>query len=76
MGDANTTFDVQKQFIDYAADMHWDYCLIDAAWDVMIGYEKVGELIDYARERNIGILLWYNSAGAWNSTPYTPRDKL
>lgn len=71
-----TTFDVQKKFIDYAADMHWNYTLIDADWDKKIGYEKLQELVDYAAQKNIGILVWYNSSGAWNQTPYTPKSQL
>jgi hypothetical protein len=71
-----TTYGTQKQFIDYAADMRWDYTLIDAYWDQKIGYDKVKELAAYAKEKGIGILVWYNSAGAWNDTDMTPRDKL
>lgn len=71
-----TTFDVQKKFIDYAADMHWDYTLIDADWDQKIGYEKLKELVDHAAQKNIGILVWYNSSGNWNTSPYTPKSKL
>lgn len=74
--DDSTVFDVQKKFIDYAADMQWKYCLVDADWDRKIGYEKAKQLADYASEKNIGLLLWYNSAGSWNTTPYTPKDKL
>jgi len=76
MGDGNTKFDVQKRFIDYAAKMHWRYCLIDALWDTQIGYEKTKELIDYARAKGVGVLLWYNSAGSWCAAPQTPRDKM
>jgi len=71
-----TVFDVQKKFIDYAADMHWDYTLVDADWDKKIGYEKAKELVDYAATKNIGIILWYNSSGEWNTTPYSPKSQL
>ncbi len=71
-----TTFEVQKKFIDYAANMRWDYTLIDAGWDEKIGYEKLKELVDYAAEKNIGVLVWFNSAGDWNQTPQTPRSEL
>ena len=71
-----TTFEVQKQFVDYAADMHWDYTLVDADWDKKIGYEKLQELVDYAAQKNIGILVWYNSSGDWNLTPYSPKSEL
>ena len=74
--DGNTTYDVQKRFIDYAAEMGWRYTLIDAGWDTQIGYDKVRKLVDYARGRGVGILLWYNSAGDWNTTPQTPRNML
>jgi hypothetical protein len=56
--------------------MQWEYCLVDADWDRKIDYEKAKQLADYAAEKNVGLLLWYNSAGSWNSTPYTPKDKL
>jgi hypothetical protein len=74
--DDSTVYDVQKRFIDYAADMHWQYCLVDADWDRKIGYEKIKELADYAKTKNVGLLLWYNSAGNWNTVKYTPKDKL
>ncbi len=76
LGDRQTNYEVQKRFIDYAAEMNWEYCLIDALWDNQIGYDKTKELIDYARTRGVGILLWYNSAGDWNSAPQTPRNLM
>jgi hypothetical protein len=76
LGDSKTTYDVQKQFIDYAADMGWEYCLIDALWDKQIGYDKIKELCDYAAAKKVGVLVWYNSAGDWNTTPQSPRDKM
>ncbi|MCP9494856.1 MAG: glycoside hydrolase family 97 protein [Pyrinomonadaceae bacterium MAG19_C2-C3] len=76
LGDEQTTFEVQKRFIDYAAAMHWQYCMIDGLWDTQIGYEKVKELIDYANGKNVKILLWYNSAGDWNSSPQTLRNRM
>ena len=71
-----TTFEVQKKFIDYAAAMHWDYTLVDADWDKKIGLEKLQQLVAYAAQKNIGILVWYNSSGAWNQTPYSPKSEL
>lgn len=76
MGDAKTVFQVQKEFIDYAADMGWHYTLIDAQWDQQIGDEKLKELVDYGKKKNVKILVWYNSAGSWNSTFQTPRSRL
>jgi hypothetical protein len=74
--DDSTVFPVQKRFIDYAADMHWQYCLIDADWDIKIGYDSMQVLVNYAKQKKVGVWLWYNSAGSWNTTPYHPRNKL
>ncbi|MAT69246.1 MAG: alpha-glucosidase [Planctomycetaceae bacterium] len=71
-----TIFPVQKKFIDYAAEMGWQYCLVDADWDQKIGEEKLGELVRHGQEQGVKVIVWYNSAGAWNTTPYTPRDKM
>jgi hypothetical protein len=74
--DNQTIYPVQKKFIDYAADMGWEYCLIDAGWDLQIGYPKIKELSNYAKSKNVKLLLWYNSAGNWNSTPQIPKNAL
>ncbi|MFT3752623.1 MAG: glycoside hydrolase family 97 catalytic domain-containing protein [Paludibacter sp.] len=76
MGDNATVYPVQKEFIDYASDMKWDYCLINADWDWKIGYDKIKELADYAKTKNVGVILWYNSSGDWNTTKYTPKGAL
>jgi alpha-glucosidase len=76
LGDDKTILKVQKQFIDYAADMGWEYTLVDALWDRQIGYDGMKELVEYGRPKNVKILVWYNSAGAWNTTPQTPRDRM
>ena len=74
--DEATVFEVQKKFIDYAVDMRWDYTLVDADWDQKIGYEKMGQLAAYGASKGIGLLAWYNSSGAWNQTPFTPKSRL
>ncbi|WP_343624815.1 glycoside hydrolase family 97 protein [Roseateles puraquae] len=74
--DDATVFDVQKRFIDYAADMRWPYTLVDADWDRKIGDAQMKVLADYARTRGVALLAWYNSSGDWNDTPYTPKSAL
>lgn len=64
----------QRTFIDLAARMGYEYILIDALWDANIGRERMARLVAEARARNVGVLLWYNSNGAWNDAPQSPRD--
>lgn len=74
--DDSITYTEQLRYIDFAADMKWQYCLVDANWDTKIGYENTRKLADYARSKNVGLLLWYNSAGNWNTVKMTPKDKM
>ena len=74
--DDSTIYSVSKRYIDFASDMKWQYCLLDAWWDKLIGYDSVKLLADYAKTKNVGILVWYNSAGSWNTVTFTPKDKL
>ncbi|MDI4635642.1 glycoside hydrolase family 97 catalytic domain-containing protein [Pelomonas sp. V22] len=74
--DDATVFEVQKRFVDYAADMHWNYTLVDADWDLKIGDAKMKELVDYAAAKGVAILVWYNSSGPWNDTKMTPKSAL
>ncbi|MFM2290309.1 MAG: hypothetical protein RIS29_122 [Bacteroidota bacterium] len=74
--DESVNYDTSKQFIDHAANMHWDYCLIDADWDRKIGYDRIKELADYAKTKNVKLILWYNSSGPWNTTVYSPKGAL
>lgn len=74
--DGSVNYKTSKEFIDYTSDMKWDYCLIDVNWDNNIGYAKMKELADYAKTKNVGIILWYNSSGDWNYTGYTPKSAL
>jgi hypothetical protein len=67
---------VQRQFIDMAAQLGFEYVLIDALWDAKIGKEKIAELVDYAKTKNVSVLLWYNSNGSWNDAPQSPRDRM
>ena len=76
LGDDQTIVKVQKQFIDYAAEMGWQYTLVDSAWDRQIGYDGLKELVAYGKPKGVKILVWYNSAGEWNTTPLTPRDLM
>ena len=74
--DNSCNYDEQKEYIDFAAALGWQYVLIDAWWDTKIGYEKMAELSRYAATKGVGIFLWYNSNGYWNDAPQGPRGKM
>lgn len=61
-----------RSFIDLAAEMGWEYTLIDANWTIMRG-GTVHDLIRHAAEKGVGVLLWYNSGGPHNHVSEKPR---
>jgi hypothetical protein len=62
-------------FIDLASRWGWEYSLVDANWDRMKN-GNVEQLAAYAKERNVGLLLWYNSGGEHTEITEEPRDRL
>lgn len=72
--DASCNYDDQIEFIDLASELGLEYTLIDANWDVEIGRENIARLSEYAQAKGVGLFLWYNSNGAANNPPQTPRN--
>ena len=68
-------FNLNKEYVDFADQMGWEYCLIDANWNEMKN-GTINDLIDYAKSKNIGIFLWYNSGGSHNYVAEQPRGRL
>lgn len=76
MKDGSVNYEEQKRFITYASEMGWEYCLIDVNWDQTIGWDRIADLARLAEEKEVGLILWYNSAGDWNTVIYHPKDRL
>lgn len=74
--DPSCNYDEQRRYIDFAADMGYQTVLIDALWDVQIGYDKMEQLAQYGKSKGVGIFLWYNSNGTWNDAPQSPLGKM
>lgn len=74
--DPSCNMEEQKEYVDFAAAMGWEYLLVDAFWDSAIGYENMAELSRYAQSKGISLFLWYNSNGYWNDAPQGPKGKM
>ena len=72
--DTSINYDDQVRFIDLAAAMGFEYCLVDNWWDTQIGRERIAELSQYAQSKGVHLMLWYNSNGFWNDAPQGPRN--
>ena len=70
--DSPRNYEAMRQFVDLAAEMGWEYFLVDANWTLMDG-GNVRQLADYAKQKGVGLFLWYNSGGAHNIVTEKPR---
>ena len=59
-GSTTRDFDIQKKYIDFNANMGWEYVLIDAGWPKMEN-GTMEDLVKYASTKGVGIFLWYHS---------------
>ena len=70
--DGSINYDDQVKYIDLAAAMDFQYVLVDNFWDKNIGYDRMEELVKYARSKGIDVFLWYSSSGYWNDISQCP----
>jgi alpha-glucosidase len=64
-----------REFVDLAAEMGWEYFLVDANWTLM-DHGNVRELAQYAQQQGVALWLWYNSGGEHNVVTEKPRGCL
>ncbi len=74
--DNSMNFEDQVKYIDLAATMSFEYILIDAWWDTKLGYDKMKELVKYAKSKGVDVFLWYNSNGSFNDAFPGPLNKM
>lgn len=74
--DWSINYDDQVKYVDLASAMGYEYVLIDAGWDKNIGYDRMAELVKYARGKGVDVFLWYSSSGYWNDIVQTPVNKM
>jgi alpha-glucosidase len=64
-----------RDYVDLAAEMSWEYSLVDANWTIM-KHGTLHELARYAQSKGVGLLLWYNSGGPHNYVSEKPRGLM
>lgn len=80
-------YNIICKYIDMAATLHLPYMLIDAEWDRMGGNGRAGEAregdgktvedaVNYAKEKGVKPMIWYNSSVGWVDGAPTPKYRL
>ena len=72
--DPSINYDDQVAYIDLAADLGWEGCLIDGGWYENIERDGMERLFDYCKEKGIRPWVWYNSNGGRNDAPQCARQ--
>ena len=65
-----------RKYVDFAATLHLPYVLIDAEWDEMKDGKSVGDAVNYAKEKGVKPLIWYNSSVGWVNGAPGPKFRL
>ncbi len=83
-GDPTNDPEVYKKYIDFSAEMGWEYVLLDEGWQPMT-YDALGrksysgmeswaeEVISYAKSKNIGVIVW---AASWDLDTAEKRTRM
>lgn len=68
--ESTSSYEVYKKYVDFAAEMGWQYLLLDEGWRPKAAsgtglvydgyYDWVYDLLDYAEEKGVGLLAWEN----------------
>ena len=73
--DSPQLYERMVPFVDFAAEMGWEYFLVDANWNHMKN-GTMEELAVYAEQKDVDLLLWYNSGEKHNVVTEEPRDLM
>lgn len=50
----------QKDYIDFATQNGWEYCLVDYGWELWDDYQtKVADIVAYGKEKGVDVFVWY-----------------
>ena len=69
-------YDIIKKYVDMAVTLGLPYVLIDAEWDEMKNGKTIEDALNYAKDKGIKPLIWYNSSVGWVDGAPTPKFRL
>ena len=69
-------YNIIKKYVDFAATIGLPYVLIDAEWDEMKDGKSVVDAVNYAKEKGVKPMIWYNSSVGWVNGAPGPKYRL
>ena len=70
-------WNLQKEYIDLAAEMGWKYTILDGGWDSGLTDARFKEIMDYATQKGIKVIIWCDALRSFaNGDPDILRYRL
>lgn len=69
-------YDIICRYVDMAHELMLPYVLIDAEWDEMKNGKTVLDAVNYARDKGVMPMIWYNSSIGWIDGAPGPKFRL
>ena len=69
-------YNIICKYVDMAATLKLPYVLIDAEWDVMKDGKTIEDAVNYAKQKGVKPMIWYNSSVGWLDGAPTPKFRL
>lgn len=69
-------YDIICRYVDMAHELKLPYVLIDAEWDEMKNGKTVLDAVNYARDKGVMPMIWYNSSIGWIDGAPGPKFRL
>lgn len=72
----SNNYNIIKKYVDMATELHLPYVLIDAEWDEMKDGKTIIDAVNYAKEKGVKPMIWYNSTTGWIGGAPGPKYRL
>lgn len=54
-------YELQRKYVDLAAEMGWKYTILDGGWDAGISAATIKDFVQYANNKGVKVLVWCNA---------------
>ena len=54
-------FNLQREYVDLAAEMGWEYTILDGGWNSGLNVDNFIDFVDYAHGKGVKVIVWCNA---------------
>lgn len=57
-GTSQTDYDMQREYVDLAAEMGWKYTILDGGWNAGLNVVEFRQFVEYAHNKGVKVVVW------------------